>query len=230
MLKYLVCLPYVWQPYHDACVATMNPELKKNVMFIDNTQNNLGIMKSHNMGIDKMREIGADWLIVMSASMRFGEPGGLDFIKIIEEHPDHQLIHGTGKWIDKGTGEEKVMALGWHLTAFRKDVFDYVGRWDENFTTYGFDDVDLYLRIKKFYGKDFKNNSYPVDCSHASTSHSIELAGVISPSAPLITYFVEKWGRHPSAWEWDGYAHPYNDPRLSLSYWPPATNGGRWDE
>lgn len=197
------------------------------MLLIDNTVTNLGIMKSHNLGIDKMKEVGADWLIVMSATVRFGEPGGLDFIDIIEKHQDHHVINGAGRWVDNGV--EKVQALGWHLTAFNKSVFETVGRWDVNFTPYGFDDTDLTLRMKKGFKDKLKVDSFPCDFSHTSNSHSIQLAGVESPSTPRIAYFAEKWGRHPGAWEWDGYEHPFNNQELSLKFWPPAY-GSKWDD
>jgi len=229
-MKYLVVLPYVYQPYFDECMETVKFP-RENMLLIDNTQTNIGIMKSHNMGIDKMREVGADYLIVMSASIRFGEPGGLDFLEIIEQHPDDLLIHAKGEWLDVGDNNTiKNMSLGWHLTAFKREVFDNVGRWDQNFTPYGFDDVDLYLRTKKHYGEGFANNAYDCDMKHVSTSHSIQLGGVVSPSSPKILYFTEKWGRHPKAWMWDGWEHPFNEEDKDLKYWPPARDGGRYDD
>ena len=180
------------------------------MLLIDNTVNNLGIMKSHNMGLDKMKEVGADWLIVLSAAVRFGEAGGLDFIEQIEKHQDCQVINGSGRVMIEGV--EKVMAIGWHLTAFNKAVFEAVGRWDENFTPYGFDDVDLTLRIRKYFGDKLKWETFPCDSSHVSFSHSVQLAGVESPSTPRIAYFAEKWGRHPKAWRWEGFEHPFDNP------------------
>jgi hypothetical protein len=226
-MKYVVVVPYVWQPYFDEFIATVKIP-KENFLFIDNTVNNIGIMAAHNKGIDFMREKKADWLIVMSASIRFGEKGGLDFIDIIESHNDLHVINGAGKAIIDG--EEQNIAMGWHLTAFKADIFEAIGRWDENFTPYGFDDVDMTLRMKKYFGNIFRMDTFHCDMSHTTSSHSIQIAGVEAPSGPRIEYFVSKWGRHPGAWQWDGWLHPFNNPDNNLKYWPPAANGGKWDD
>lgn len=228
-MKYAAILPYAWPPYIAACRATMAQELQVNTLFIDDTSppGSIGIMRAHNAGIDFMRARDADWLIVISASVRFGANGGLDFIELLEQHPELHVINGAGKAIIDGV--EQTLAMGWHLTAFRRDIFDAIGRWDENFTPYGFDDVDMTLRMKKHFKQDFKMDTFVVDMEHTTRSHSIELAGVQAPSAPRIAYFVEKWGRHPGAWQWDGWEHPFNNPEHDLKYWPPAPNGGHWD-
>lgn len=226
-MKYAIVVPYAYKPYFDEFLVSLHPELGANTLFVDDSEwpGSIGIMKAHNMGIDFMRERGASYLIVMSAGIRFGESGGLDFIKVIEDHPELLVINGAG--LNRENGE--IMAMGYHLTAFRAEVFSGIGRWDENFTPYGFDDIDLMLRMKKYFGSEYKVDSFPVDMEHVSRSHSIELANVVAPSEPRIQYFTEKWGRHPGAWQWDGWAYPFNNPENSLAFWPPAPNGGRYD-
>lgn len=223
-MKYAVVVPYVYKQYFDEFIETVKIP-RENMLLVDNTVHNVGIMAAHNQGIDFARSIGADWLIVMSAGIRFGEKGGLDFVELLEEHKDLHVINGAGlATID---GKEQNIAMGWHLTAFKMDIFAAVGRWDQNFTPYGFDDVDLTLRMKKYFGNEFRMDTFHVDMRHVSSSHSIQIAGVESPSAPRIAYFVEKWGRHPGAWQWDGWAYPFNNPEHSLSYWPDSPDGGK---
>lgn len=227
-MTYVVVVPYVYAPYFAEFRATLKiPE--ENILFVDNTVNNIGIMRAHNMGIDFMRERGANWLIVMSAGIRFGEAGGLDFLELLDNHRDLHVINGAGKVTFEGE-EEQVIAMGYHLTAFKADVFSGIGRWDENFTPYGFDDIDLMLRMNKYFGNQFKADTFPVDMSHVSRSHSIQLAKVDSPAQPRMWYFTEKWGRHPGAWQWDGWANPFNNPEYGVNYWPQAPNGGKYDE
>lgn len=229
-MRYAVVIPYAYKPYFDAFKATLKiPE--ENCLFVDDTNpvGGIGIMKAHNMGIDFARTKDADYLIVMSAGIRFGEPGGLDFIKVIEDHPELLVINGAGRVTFDGE-QEQVIAMGYHCTAFKMDIFNAIGRWDSNFTPYGFDDIDLMLRMKKYFGNQYKVDSFPIDMAHVSRSHSIQLAGVISPSEPLIQYFTEKWGRHPGAWQWDGWAYPFNNPEHSLAYWPDAPNGDHWND
>jgi hypothetical protein len=219
-MKYTVVVPYVLQSYFDEFEATLKIP-RENCLFVDNTADNIGIMASHNLGVAEMYRRNADYLIVMSAACRFGQQGGLDFIKTIEEHPEALMIHGAGKWFDPGEGIEKVQALGFHLTAMKREIFDAVGNFDENFSNYSLDDTDLYLRIQKHFGKDYRLEVYPVDFSHASTSHSISLAGIKGCAyAPRNEYFKRKHGRDGGEWQKEGYDRPFNDPTKPLSYWP----------
>lgn len=229
-MKYVVICPYAYQPYFDEFIATLKMP-RDNCLFINDTDppGGIGIMKAHNMGIDFMLERGADWLIVMSAGIRFGEKGGLDFLELLEQHNDLHVINGAGKVKFDGE-DEKIIAMGYHLTAFKREVFDTIGRWDENFSPYGFDDIDLMLRMKKGFGGALRSDTFPLDMQHASRSHSIQLAKVDAPSAPRIMYFVEKWGRHPGAYQWDGWLHPFNDENNTIKYWPRAATGGKWDD
>lgn len=236
-MKYLVVLPYVHQPYLDECWATMAPELKDNTLVIDNTVHNRGIMRAHNMGVEGMRAKGADWLIILSAAVRFGEPGGLDFVKVLEDHMDHYVIHAAsnnvkgGMQQEGGGGHNKV--FGWHLTAFKAEVFDNIGLWDENFSPYGFDDIDLSIRIQKFYKGRAGWDTYPIDVSDTTMSHSINLAGVKSPSEPKIEYFKRKWGRAHGDWQVEAWDYPFNNPNNDLKYWPKPgeayANAEAWD-
>lgn len=222
-MKYIVCLPYVWKPYFDECIATCKFP-RENMLLIDNTVNNIGIMKSHNLGVAKMKELGADYLIILSAAIRFGEAGGLDFIEQLEKHPELDIAHG----VQLNYKEVGNKVFGWHFMAFRKEVFEKIGKWDENFTPYGFDDIDLSLRIRKGI-PDVKWESLPCDVSDTTMAHSIKLAGVEAPSGPRMLYFMEKWGRHPGAWKLGSYDTPFNDPNNSLAFWP-GGQGGKWDE
>lgn len=222
-MNYLVVLPYAYKPYFDECMATVKfPD--ENMLLIDNTINNMGIMAAHNLGIYRMRVIGADWLIILSAAVRFGEAGGLDFIEVLKNHPDHHVIHAASSNVKGGKqqsgesgGHNEV--FGWHLTAFHKSVFDSIGTWDENFTPYGLDDIDMSLRIRKGI-PNVKWETYPCDVHDTTMSHSINLANVKSSYPPRHSYFMRKWGRDGGDWQNDGYPHPFNNPELPLDYWP----------
>ncbi len=238
-MKYVAVVPYTYQTYFDEFMATCKFP-RENILAIDNTttEKNLGVMASHNNGIDFMKEKGADWLVVISPAIRFGDNGGLDFIKILEEHPGYHVIHGAsenvegGKQADpEGGGHNKV--FGWHLVAFSKQTLDAIGRWDENFTPYGFDDIDLTLRIRGHFKESTLWDTYPCDVTDTRMSHSLHFVPDVvgeASSTPRIAYFVEKWGRHPGAYQLGNYETPFNDPSNSLAFWPPASNGGKWDD
>src|ERR1039458_2644476 len=127
-MKYVIVLPYAYGPYAIDCFETFDVKLTENCVAVDNTgaggHENFGVAGSWNIGIDRLREIDGDWLIVMSAAIRFGEAGGLDMIQQIESHPLAKIIHfGTidveeqGFYRGKGPGYPQ--NLGWHLTAIR---------------------------------------------------------------------------------------------------------------
>lgn len=236
-MSYVAVVPYVWPPYYQEFMRTCKIP-RENVLSIDNTVNNRGVMKSHNMGIDFMREKGADWLIVISPAIRFGENGGLDFLEILEQHPTYHVIHGASANVEGGKqadpeGGGKNAVYGWHLVAFNKTVFDAIGRWDENFTPYGFDDIDMSLRIRKHFKEATLWDTYPCDVTDTRMSHSLHFAPDVvgeAASGPRMLYFMEKWGRHPGAYQLGDYEYPFNNPEHSLAYWPPAKNGGHWDD
>jgi hypothetical protein len=207
----------------------MAPEFAARVLLVDNTEHNLGIMAAHNRGIDLMRETGADWLVVLGASIRFGAPGGMDFIAQLAAHPDHDVLEGP-RWTpdqpDNGV-------YGWHLIAFRRPTLERAGRWDENFTPYGFCDIDMSLRIQRALGLDGPGPFWvkvPCDVRDEGMGHGIRLAGVSADPGRQIGYFHQKWGRHPGDSHLPAYARPFDDPGNPIGYWPPAPNGARWDD
>lgn len=216
-MKWVGVMPFIYQPYRDACVKTMHPDFKKHVLEIDNTKKNLGIMKSHNLGVERMRDERADWLVVISAAVRFGKSGGLDFIEQLDRHPEYHVAHGdSGNLDDKG----QRVPYGWHLVAFRREVIENVGDWDTNFSKYGLDDIDLSLRIQKFYGDRLKWDKFPCDVSDTTSAHSVQLAGVKSAYPPRNEYFKRKWNRDGGEWDKPAFDHPFNDPTKPLSWYP----------
>lgn len=206
-MKYTVVLPFVHQKYADDCIKTMKFD-PKSILLVDNTVDNLGIMKSHNMGIDKMIKDKSDWLIVVSASLRFGKPGGLDFIAEIEKKKDHLVV-------------EAADVFGWHLIAFNRKTIETIGKWDENFTPYGYDDLDYSWRIQKSFNLDGVNNQIwekvPVDVKDMGMAHSIKIGKIKTQNNnKLRRYFFEKWGGiNPPI-----YKHPFNNKNNSVKYFP----------
>jgi len=246
MTKYVIVLPFAYMPYLIDCEATMDKDLQNHHLYaINNTEDNLGVAESWNMGIDFMRERDADWLIVMSAAIRFGESGGLDMIQQLEAHPEAHVVHfgtkdikeqhyvrGFGPSYDEGN-------LGWHLTAIRRDVIERVGYFDPNFYPSYFEDVDYDLRINQSYNiYNEETWSYddplewlilPVDAHGTTMRHAVELAGVKTPVNDLIAYFATKHGVHPAALKQLGsYDNPFNEEDKSVKFFPP-NRGRTWN-
>lgn len=206
-MKYAVVLPYVYEPYYRACAKTMKLD---NVLAVNNTVDNIGIMKSHNLGIKRMLETDSDWLIVLSAAIRFGEPGGLDFIEELDKRPDHLVVEAIG-------------VNGWHLIAFSRRVIEKVGKWDENFTPYGYDDLDYSWRIQVAFGLELRSQLWekaPVDLKDMGMAHSIKKGHVESDNDKLRQYYFEKWGVVPEDDHEGAYRTPFNGEFNSVNYWP----------
>lgn len=212
---FLVVLPYVVNEYADRCLASMRFAEAGRVMPIDNTVNNRGIMRSHNMALDERRP--DEWLIICSAALEFGSrEGGLDFI-------DHLTTYGDTHGVISASG-----TFGWHLVAFRPDVCEKMGRWDENFTPYGYDDNDLSIRIHKAM-PDLLWGGYPIMVKDHGMAHSLKVGGVQTiGSHRLLNYWHRKWGAAPGSEYGDYYNRPFNSFAHDLNYWPDI-NGARWD-
>lgn len=213
-MKYTVVLPYVHEPYRTECLK--NCKLS-NLFLIDNTSVNRGIMKSHNMGIDKMMQDGSDWLIILSAAVRFGEKGGLDFIEQLEKTSDLVL--------------EAAGVFGWHFIAFHRDVILNVGRWDENFTPYGYDDLDYSWRIQLAFNMQQGIQLWSkaiVDVKDTTMAHSIHLGKIVTQPEPVLReYWLRKWGSDAPI---PTYRVPFNNEAFPVHYWPDAKNGGKWNK
>ena len=215
-VEHVVCVPFIYRPYLDAFAATVRMGERDDVTFciVDNTVTNHGIMASHNMGLRYALENGATWFTVCSAAIRFGEPGGLDWLQALDDRPDDHVV-------------EAADVFGWHLIAFKVDLLRYVGEWDENFTPYGFDDIDMSLRIQRARGMDGRMEQVWekafVDVNDEGMGHSIHLGGVVLPPEKVqwqIDYFTRKWGRHPGDSHILAFDTPFGDPNNPISYWP----------
>jgi len=216
-MKYVVGLPYRVKSFRDNLMATCKLE---NVFEIDNTENNIGFSASHNLGIQKMYDEGADWYIVMSAAVRFGEPGGLDFIEILKD-TKHVVVESLG-------------VFGWHFIAFHKTLIDKVGLWDTNFTPYGYEDLDYSMRIQRAllleyddHWKTIKENktiwqNVKIDIKDTIMAHSVQLGGInpVNTEMNQRKYYNEKWGIYPgtNASPYKCYFYPFNDSGKGLGY------------
>lgn len=218
-MKYVAVLPWIHKPYRDAFIETC----KLDVFEIDNTQHNLGIMRSHNLAIDKMREENADWLIVMSAAIRFGPAGGLDFVAALDNY--FICISAASEHTLKASAQ--VGVYGWHLIAFSRECIEKVGKWDENFSPYGWDDIDYSIRMQKaFPDPEYsrRTKKVPIDVYDTTMAHSINLAGVQTDNNHHIKYIESKWG---AILHGDGKVNDvnkYNDTPFNsgnpVSWWP----------
>ena len=214
-MKYVVGLPYRVKSFRDSLMATCKLE---NVFEIDNTENNIGFSASHNLGIQKMYDDGADWYIVMSAAVRFGDPGGLDFIEILK-NTECVVVEALGVY-------------GWHFIAFHKTLIDKVGLWDTNFTPYGYEDFDYSMRIQRAFLLEYDDHwkkivenktmwdKVKIDIKDTIMAHSLKLGGVDPKMGKTREYYNKKWGRYPATIEdpYNSYFYPFNNSENGLGY------------
>lgn len=232
MIKALIVIPYVDRDYFETCAASLSKKL--DVLAIDNTHNNLGLAGSWNKGVKEVED-RYDWLIVMSAAMRFGEAGGLDMLKQLSSHqydnvvhfaqqdfPEQPFIRGKTQGIEAGN-------FMWHCTAISKQCLRRVGKFDANFYPIYFEDIDYDLRVQKASGGKGGHVVVPINARSESVGHGVRLGNIKVPTNDLIAYFATKWGSHPSAAKLGTYDRPFDVDNNSLAFWPPA-HGELWNE
>jgi hypothetical protein len=196
-------LPSIYPTWTERCVASMDPERWTGHLTIrDNTRENLGVAASWNLGARTVLNEGQDWLVVISAAVRFGAPGGADFLDVLESSPEDAVL-------EAGHG------IGWHLIAFRRSVLLEVGLFDEVFYPAYWEDIDYGRRYYLRYGPSGEPwwKKVSVDCAIAGFSHGVDLGGARVDSNHLMGLYEAKWGGPKGA---ETYDRPYGDRPLDF--------------
>lgn len=202
-MSFVAVLPSIYPIWTDRCLESMSPAFRENTLVVDNTVTNIGVGASWNIGIDRMEDVDADWLIIVSAATRFGAPGGDDFVQQLDWNPDAVAV-------EAGHG------VGWHLIAFPRKTIQAVGRFDENFFAYE-EDIDYGRRISLALVREPPYwTKVSVDVSIAGFSHGVDLGGVKIDNQRQLGYYAEKWNG-PKGQERNSL--PFGD--KPIDYWPP---------
>jgi hypothetical protein len=217
-MTFVAVLPSIWPEWTERCLDTVTPVLRDGLLVIDNTVENRGVAASWNIGVDKVLADDADWLIILSAAIRFGAPGGADFLWVLEQARDrHPLAlgdrHALALVIEAHHG------IGWHLIAMSREVLEKVGRFDEVFFAY-MEDIDWgrrFILAYSQYGEPLWEK-VSVDVSIAGFAHGVDLGGVKVDNAANETTYTAKWGASKGQ---ELYATPYGDPDLPVSFTGP---------
>lgn len=201
-MSFVAVLPSIYTPYTWTCIQSMHPTFNDHTLVVDNTVSNKGVPASWNRGIDYMTYHEADWLVIVSAACRFSPVGGMDLIDQLD--PD-------------GFPVVEARYVGWHLIAFHRQVFDKVGRFDENFYPAYWEDCDFSRRLALAYGLEPPFwTKVEVEVTVESFAHGLQLAGVKADPEALAGYYRAKWGGDPSA---ETFTTPFDSGR-PLSWWP----------
>lgn len=198
-------LPSVDVEWREACVATLHPSIRERLLIVDNTVTNLGVAASWNRGVGAAVAAGAEWLVLLSESMRFGVAGGTDF----EARLDGQYCDSL--W-------------GWHLIGFRMTTLERVGRFDEAFFAYC-EDTDYLYRLHLAGMASPRENDRPgrvqltgIDAHDGGTEHSIRAGLVTVNLSQMAAIYRRKFGGDQSH---ETFTHPYNRPDLDWRWTGP---------
>lgn len=179
-MTYVAVCPSIRTAHTRAMLATTDLA----VDVYDNTRTNRGVHAAWNWGARLMFDRGADWLILLSASVRFGDPRGADFLAALDD-PDAIAVEGAPH-------------LGWHLLAFRAEVIDRVGMFDPNYWPGYGGDLDYARRVALCYELDPPFwRKVPVDATLTGYAEGVRHGNVKVDNVGIARYERAKHGGHP---------------------------------
>lgn len=211
-------LPSIDPAFRGECELTLDREIRRRLVVVDNHERNRGVAASWNIGIDAAVEVGADWLVILSESMRFGPTHGADFeaalagaggVVTAECDKTCEQVHHTGAGNCRN-------GYSWHLIALHMDLIRRVGRFDEIFWPAWWEDTDYRRRMTLAGEPRDEIHLVGIDAHLAATEHSIQ-AGLVpqdgwASTAPL---YQAKWGGGPGC---EQYTRPYGSPHLDWAF------------
>lgn len=185
-MTHLTLLPSIDQRMTDACLETW--KVPGPLIVVDNTEVNKGVPASWNIGARAVLEQGLDWLIVLSAGVRFGKVWyGGDLIHALDADKTALAIEA-----DDG--------LGWHCIAFSNYLLTEVGLFDERFFPAYYEDNDFAYRTFCRFRLDEQGPWWPkvkVDVRLAEVAHGLKRAKVQVDMVGNLAKYEEKHGGPP---------------------------------
>lgn len=153
MKDWLLVLPVIDPDMGEACMRSMEAIDPKRVIVVDNTHTgafetccpwapgdwyrkpltNMGVSASWNKGVRRVLAEQRDYLVICSTAIHFND-GGVGLIAALDGTADEY-------------GLEVDNALGWHLIAFGRLVFETIGEFDEAFYPGYWNDTDFLYRM-----------------------------------------------------------------------------------
>ncbi len=213
----LIVMPVTYGPYGEACLASMAPEVRERTVVVDNTgETNLGAAGSYNVGARRVLDEGHDWLLTLSATVRFGPAGGVDMLERLDG------VDGRTTWV-----VEAEMPVGWHWLAWSRPMFERVGIWDEQFHPCYAEDADIAHRIgiaAREAGIADRGDGawwevFAADAWIMMQGYSAHMAGIDPSQEDLWASYERKWGGRSGHEQWD---RPYGSMPLDYVGPPPG--------
>jgi len=195
-MKAVVVLPWLDRDLMLYCEGCMKKDKRWDWILVDNSEINIGVASSWNVGANRVLKTKADWLILLSTTVRFGTAGGTDFLDGLEQHGGADLVSGRD--------------MGWHLHAISRNAIERVGLFDEVFNPAYYEDNDWLYRYKLEYGVNALDNQKWIDVDHVSLgdAHSLRFNHVAIDIGIQRQKYRKKWGADPGE---ELYTTPYHD-------------------
>jgi len=191
-MKAVVVLPWLDRDLMYATAKSMALDPRWEPLLVDNSETNLGVASAWNLGAWAMIEREADWLILLSTSVRFNL-GGVDFLDGLEIHKGVDMVGG--------------LDCGWHLHAISQNTMKRVGLFDEQFNPAYYEDNDWLYRYRLDCGnKPISHRWVPVDHLSLGDAHSMRFNHVTIDIGAQRSKYVTKWGGDP---DHETYVTPY---------------------
>jgi len=168
---------------------------------------NIGVSAAWNIGARMVLGKQRDWLIIASSALKWGEPGGADFVAEL----DRCAIAVTSEH-------------GWHLCALNRTTLETVGLFDENFFAY-YEDTDYLYRMHLAGLPSPRENNRHWDHAHCDAeygenAHALARVEGLAASIQmneLDYYYRRKWGAKSS---FEYHKNPFGLDNYPISRWP----------
>lgn len=232
-MKALIVIPSIHKETTEECLKNIDKKFHQDIMLIDNSADkmtahnyrvgfrenpsvNIGVGRAWNLGVKKVLQRKYDFLIILSASIRFSD-GMIGFMKELQKHSNANGL---------------MTQEGWHCIALHRRVFEQVGDFDTNFYPAYYEDSDFIRRMElaKIHEPCGGTVTLP-GCEISATSfqiaHGMKKGKVFVNMGACAEYFIRKWGNYPKYDSKESrdalYSHPFNDPAFDLKYYPEHT-------
>lgn len=226
-MTFVAVLPVLAEDLTARCLGSMAPRLLEHLVLIDNTgtgnlaaayeasvayslapDHNLGVPASWNVGLRFAEHEQADYLLIVSQSIRFGRRGGTDFLWELERRQPSMFLDAP--------------QLGWKLIAVRRERFAEVGPFDEIFTPGYYEESDWMYRAhlaglcSPWYNvRSGREQVLGVDAISAGDGVALTRKLVTIEMGEQTAKYVAKFGGRPRE---ERFIHPYNDPDLDWRF------------
>lgn len=218
-------------------IASIKTEHPFEIYLEEQWRANKPLAKAWNDGFDRAVAGGCEYIFILNDDILFDQNGVENLVKEMDRlgegnvvlvssnnvigelsDPYHILAHQQPYEAPASVADHP----NYSCFMVRKDFFEKVGRFDENFKPAWFEDNDSHHRIEML--------GYRAICTAASSCvhfGGVSTAMISNPTSEKSRqYYVMKWGGLPEGHGGkEAYYHPYNNPELTVKDWIPDYAG-----